>query len=337
MVEAGEDKMDNYENSANALNGNDWTLILFLLFLDDMNAKDKAWSEFEHELIYRNRFYSSHAIVQELYNKRDVVQFSLKAGTVLYRARIFNRSQFMHLVSYYLESTGASKEEIKTQLSSINDWEKHFALLPDVMAEINWNEIESNSETAPILVAYTKWKKLRYKGYDGKNSGAPPADYIGPGRANPDHIRYLYLSEDPHTPVYEVRPIIGQIVSVAHFKIIKDLNIFDMTLQLADKYENPNYELPSLFNSVGRMFSKPYSGNPIEYIPTQYIAEEIKRIGFDGIRFRSSLNKDGINIVLFNDENCKPFGSDLLSVRHISLDIEEPVIYHLFDDKAKDV
>lgn len=327
--------MDDYENNASTLNGNDWTLILFLLFLDDMNAKDKAWSEFEHELIYQNRFYSSHAIVQELHEKRGAAQFSLKAGTVLYRARIFNRSQFMHLVSYYLESTGVSKEDIKSQLASINDWEKYFALLPDVMAELNWDEIESNSETAPILVAYKKWKKLHYKGYDSKSSGAPPADCIGPGRANPDHIRYLYLSEDLRTPVYEVRPIIGQIVSVARFRVKKDLNIFDLTIQLADKYENPDYELPSLFNSVGIMFSKPYSGNPMEYIPTQYITEEIKRMGFDGIRFRSSLNEGGVNIVLFNDENCKPFGSDLVSIRHISLDIVEPAIYHLFDDKSK--
>ena len=106
------DQINNLEN-VEKLSGSDWTLILLLLFLDDMNAKDKAWSQFEHELIYENRFYSNHSIIQELHNKRDAAQFTLEAGTVLYRARIFDRSQFLHLVSYYLESTGASKEEIK--------------------------------------------------------------------------------------------------------------------------------------------------------------------------------------------------------------------------------
>lgn len=60
-------------------------------------------------------------------------------------------------------------------------------------------------------------------------------------------------------------------------------------------------------------------------------------MGFDGIRFRSSLNEGGVNIVLFNGENCKPFGSDLVSIRHISLDIAEPAISHLFDDESKNI
>ncbi|MCI8595121.1 MAG: RES family NAD+ phosphorylase [Oscillospiraceae bacterium] len=323
--------MDAKGSNAGELSDNDWSLILFLLFLDDMNAKDKAWAEFEYQLIYENRFYSSHAIIQELHRKKDAANFLLKAETVLYRARIFDRSQFMQLVSYYLQSTGVSKEEQKAQLNSIDDWEQYFALLPNVMRELNWVELESNAETARILTAYKKWKNLRYKGFDSKNSGAPPADSIRPGRANPDHIRYLYLSEDPYTPVYEVRPIIGQTISVARFKVKADLKIFDLTVQLYDKNKSPEYELPSLFNSVGRMFSKPYSGKPTEYIPTQYVAEEIKRMGFEGIRFRSSLNEGGINIVLFSDEKCRPFGSDLVTVNHISLDIEEPTIYHLFE------
>ena len=58
--------MNNLENERK-LSENDWTFILFLLFLDDMNAKDKAWAQFEHELIYENRFYSEHAIIQELH------------------------------------------------------------------------------------------------------------------------------------------------------------------------------------------------------------------------------------------------------------------------------
>lgn len=327
-------QISNLKN-AEELSGSDWTLILFLLFIDDMNAKDKAWSQFEHELIYENRFYSTHPIIQELHNKRDAAQSTLESGTILYRARIFDRSQFLHLASYYLESTGASKEEIKSQLSSINDWEQYFSLLPDMMTGLSWNDISDNSETAPILKAYKKWKGLRYKGFDSKNSGAPDADYIGPGRANPDHIRYLYLSEDSETPVYEVRPVIGQTISVARFKVKKDLKIFDLTIQLPDKYENPDYEWPSLFNSVGKMFSKPYNGNPIEYIPTQYITEEIKRMGFEGIRFKSSLNDGGVNVVLFSDENCKAYGSDLVTVQHISLDIREPAIYHLFGDTPK--
>ena len=45
----------------------------------------------------------------------------------------------------------------------------------------------------------------------------------------------------------------------------------------------------------------------LEYIPTQFICEFIKVItGADGIKFNSSLHKDGVNIVLFEQEkvNC---------------------------------
>lgn len=132
-----------------------------------------------------------------------------------------------------------------------------------------------------------------------------------------------------------MRPVIGQTISVARFRVKKDLKIYDLTMQLSDKYENPDYELPSLFNSVGKMFSKPYNGNPIEYIPTQYITEEVKRMGFEGIRFKSSLNDGGVNIVLFSDEYCKPYGSDLVTVQHISLDIKQPAIYRLFENTPK--
>ena len=40
-----------------------WTMILFLLFLGDTQKKDEQWEQFEHELIYKNRFSSDNPIV----------------------------------------------------------------------------------------------------------------------------------------------------------------------------------------------------------------------------------------------------------------------------------
>ena len=107
--------MDESTDKYSALNGDDWSLILFALFMDDMLAKDKAWSEFEHELIYQNRFSSNHPIVTEIHNKASRATFILQKGRTLYRARVFKQSQYMNLVSYYLEASGASKEEIDKQ------------------------------------------------------------------------------------------------------------------------------------------------------------------------------------------------------------------------------
>ena len=187
--------MDESTDKYSALNGDDWSLILFALFMDDMLAKDKAWSEFEHELIYQNRFSSNHPIVTEIHNKASRATFILQKGRTLYRARVFKQSQYMNLVSYYLEASGASKEEIDKQLSSINDWEKYFTLIPTVISELNQDTFLKTPETISIISAYKKWRNLRYKGYDAKNSISPSADHVSAGRANPDHIRYLYLSE----------------------------------------------------------------------------------------------------------------------------------------------
>ena len=155
------------------------------------------------------------------------------------------------------------------------------------------------------------------------------------GRANPDHIRYLYLCEDDSTPVYEVRPIIGDTISVAKFKLNKDVKLYDLTLDIHDIVNNEVLKLPRLYNTIGEMFSKPYNGDACRYLPTQYIAEEIKNLGFDGLRFRSSLRKDRVNIVLFNPEDCEAISSDLVEVKGIDLNLDEPMIYKIGTPRLK--
>lgn len=308
-------------------------MVLFLLYVTKMDANDKLWPEFEHGLVYENRFHSSHKIVQEVREMADKVQYTLKSGAILYRARIFDQSQFDQFITYYLETTGVSKEDIGARIRSMSELDKSCTAL--MGSPIDISENFEMLDAVQIRKIYEKWKNRHYKGFDFKNSTAPPAQQIRAGRANPDHIRYLYLSEDATTPVYEVRPIIGQLVSVARFRVKRDLSIFDLSIQDIDPYQNAASGSPSLFYSIGQAFSKPYNGNSDEYIPTQYITEEIKRMGFDGIRFDSSLNAGGTNIVLFSDEFCKPFASDLVEVGHITLDIHEPIIYHLFDHEAE--
>ena len=69
---------------------------------------------------------------------------------------------------------------------------------------------------------------------------------------------------------------------------------------------------------------------------TQYIAEEIKNMGFDGLRFRSSLNKNGFNVVLFNPDDCVAVSSDLVEVKGIDLKLDEPLIYKVGTPKLKE-
>ena len=205
------------------------------------------------------------------------------------------------------------------------------------------NAIDLNaSQVLPIIIAadpkagfayiqdaYSKWKRKKFKGYDSKQSGPPPKEKTPAGRANPECIRYLYLCEDEQTPVYEVHPTIGQEVSVAKFKTKKPLKIYDLTLNLPDKHKNPDYDTPSLYDAVGHNFSVPNTGEPIQYLPTQYISEEIKNLGFDGLRFNSSLRQGGINVVLFDPEVCSMQSSDIVKVDSIEIKTRKPDVYSL--------
>ncbi len=52
-------------------------------------------------------------------------------------------------------------------------------------------------------------------------------------------------------------------------------------------------------------------------------------MGFDGLRFNSSLYESGINLVLFNPEDCKAVSSDLVEVKSIKIGTDIPNIYKI--------
>lgn len=129
--------------------------------------------------------------------------------------------------------------------------------------------------------------------------------------------------------MYEVRPIIGDVVSVAKFKLHKDVRVYDLTLDNLDDKNGESVMLPRLYNTIGAMFSRPNNGDTSKYLPTQYIAEERKNLGFDGLRYRSSLNEAGYNVVLFNPSDCEAVSSELIEVKDIELKLDDPFIYKI--------
>lgn len=319
-------KMKNIED----MNSDEWKFLLLVMLMDDIKQRNSQWKTFEDELIYNNRFSVKHAIIDEIYECQESAVKILKKDTVLYRARVFEKSNFNKLVKYYLQENGYSKSEIERLINEWTDEQKLLSLMPEIYSDYDYNE------TPQLVKAQKKWKQnVRYKGWNAEDSGAPPADLTGNGRANPDHIRYLYLCEDSVTPVYEVRPVIGDTVSVAKFKLKKDIKLYDLTLDIHDILDGEVVEFPRLYNTIGEMFSRPYNGDATRYLATQYIAEKIKNMGFDGLRFRSSLHKKGINIVLFNPEDCSAFASDLIEVKGINLDLDDPMIYKIGTPKLK--
>ena len=194
--------MTDFSNLSDIEN-DEWTFLLFMLLMEDARQKNEEWLQFEQELIYKNRFSSNSPIVEELHKRENQATIVFSSSKELYRARSFKRSSFDKLVKYYMKECGCSEELIDTVLKEWTNEQKLITLLPQLYSDVDPNYLNNNTETRALVNAQKKWKaRIHFKGYNAKDSTAPNPELIGNGRANPDHIRYLYLCEDNVTPIY---------------------------------------------------------------------------------------------------------------------------------------
>ncbi|PVZ86691.1 hypothetical protein C9426_14845 [Serratia sp. S1B] len=139
---------------------------------------------------------------------------------------------------------------------------------------------------------------------------APPKRRSSNGRANPAGIPYLYLGSQPDTAVAEIRPHTGEVACVADFAIPDKIKAVDLRnprklvspFILTDSNEigQLRADLPFL-ERLGEELTRPVqpAGAVIDYIPSQYLCEFIKKKGFDGVVYSSSVSV-GINLALFD-------------------------------------
>lgn len=168
--------------------------------------------------------------------------------------------------------------------------------------------------------------------YEIGKMGAPPKRLASHGRANPAGIPYLYLGSKPETAAAEIRPHTGEIACVADFTIPEiqavDLRnprklVSPFILGDASAIGQLRADLPFL-ERLGEELTRPVlpSGAAIDYIPSQYLCEFIKKSGFDGVVYRSSVS-DGINLALFNPEKAIGGNVSLYNVARVSVEVSE--------------
>jgi hypothetical protein len=160
--------------------------------------------------------------------------------------------------------------------------------------------------------------------------GAPPKRLAKHGRANPAGIPYLYVGSSPETATAEIRPHTGEIACVADFNIP---NIRAVDLRNPRKLVSPFIladasaigqllaDLPFL-ERLGEELTRPVlpQGAAIDYIPSQYLCEFIKKSGFDGVVYRSSVS-DGINLALFDPDKAAGGAVLLYNVAKVSVEV----------------
>jgi RES domain len=181
----------------------------------------------------------------------------------------------------------------------------------------------------------TQWYRARILtgdvAYPIDQMGAPPARLAAHGRANPAGIPYLYLGSLPDTAAAEVRPHTGEVACVAEFTVASPLRAVDLrnpralvspfVLANASAIGQLRADITFL-ERLGDELTRPVlpRSAAIDYIPSQYLCEFIKKAGYDGVVYRSSVSK-GINLALFDPTKATGRTVSLYMITKVTVEV----------------
>jgi len=203
----------------------------------------------------------------------------------------------------------------------LNEWEKlrdelmyHNRFFPDVNIDLARLEallfyLTLDADEVPCL-----WYRARIQSGEASfpiaEMGAPPNKIASHGRANPAGIPYLYLASTAATAISEIRPHTGEFACVADFRTPDNLKLVDLRspkkmvspflLEDATEISRMRSDLPFL-ERLGDELTRPVvpQSAAVDYTPSQYLCEFIKKCGYKGVVYRSSVS-DGMNLALFD-------------------------------------
>lgn len=235
----------------------------------------------------------------------SVLEYFINKTPLPYTAS--DKVKYIEAVNEYTDKWAELKEEIQHKTRFYSSLMSYF--------ENNGFLLNSNLKLKPGDFFYRARIVPSGKSYlTKKDMGCPPPSKATAGRANPIGIPYLYLCKIPETTLYETRSVYLDKVSIGTFAITRDINILDFTASISLYLAyNEDIELSEsiakykLRQQISADLSKPLRryDTELEYVPTQSICEYCKLKYIDGIIFRSSLHKNGFNLVLFNEDCAK--------------------------------
>lgn len=222
--------------------------------------------------MFRQRFFLNHPVLDRLGDIARTLETFIAPGRIYYRARIIDDNALKEHMLRKCYAPDRTEEERK------------------------WYHSKAN----------------KFRGLSKEGSYVPnDPKLIRDARSNPRFICYLYVAESPTTAVYEVRPILYNAVNVAGIEVKEPLRIANIAVDIDPNPEKEKSVDEWLLGFVQSAFSSP-TNNPDDYIPSQIIAEFFRHLGYDGIRYSSSLHKGGYNLTIYNVLKCEPvFSTDM--------------------------
>ena len=150
-------------------------------------------------------------------------------------------------------------------------------------------------------------------------------------------LSYVGSSAASHLPSISARQnfwceVPGSYVSVAQFKVLKDLRLVDCSakeignlVRFFKEDWTPEDTEKQVWSDINSAFSKPVErgDDSIDYIPTQIITETFKLNGFNGIAYKSSYGENGLNVALFDIGAADVINCGLYRVKDVSVTLSQ--------------
>jgi hypothetical protein len=276
--------------------------VLVHLFRED-------WGMFDHPRMDDSR---AKDLLAEVLNDGEIVRRTFSPAGDLVADQLRKWEDFRQQLMYrnrFFPVTDIDLERLKLLFISLR--------VPSGEVPGDWYRARIQTGAAPFPLA---------------DMGAPPGRIASQGRANPAGIACLYLGSKETTAISEVRPHTGDIVCVADFRMSQDLKLVD--LRSPRKMVSPFFfedeaeigrmrsELPFL-ERLGEELTRPIvpQAAAIDYTPSQYLCEFIKKCEYNGVIYRSSVS-DGMNLALFDPALAEANAVAQYRVTRVSVDVE---------------
>lgn len=198
-----------------------------------------------------------------------------------------------------------------------------------------WRYENAVGETHSLYRAGPKY----YVDENGKRSalpsgemGAPPPEKVKkPGRVNRRGESVLYTADQERTAVAEMRPALGNLLTIAKIEPAKTLRILDLVKPVdhLNPFTNESIsywmEFHGLMLAFADSLSKPLerSDDYSDYIPCQCLSHYVRDSGFDGIRYPSAMAPEGSNVVVFDPNAATPTETKLIRVTDVNVAYED--------------
>lgn len=171
----------------------------------------------------------------------------------------------------------------------------------DVLAGTTYSRARIGVKERLKRPEYLNWTtKYYFLPFTQADIGNPPVYKATEGRLNRSRVSILYLASDPKTAVAELRPHPGHIVSTADFRALRPLLIADFSQHdLRNFLNDERLEVLRSILSFSAVLNLPVQPERSDlYVLTQLFSDCIRKAGYEGISFRSSLG-EGTNLACF--------------------------------------